>query len=55
MYSVLLKTRRNRGNHDGKNDLCIKSYEAKKYASCEIPREIKTVKKLNTASAIGSF
>ena len=22
MYSILLKTRRNRGNHDGKNDLC---------------------------------
>jgi len=45
MYSIFLGTRSNRGNRYRKIDLCIKGcVKSKQPASCEIPREIFTVK-----------
>ena len=43
--AIFLETRTNRGNRYRKIDLCIKGcLKSKKSASCEIPREIFTVK-----------
>ena len=45
MYSIFLGTRTNGGNRYRKIDLCIKGcLKSKKSGSCEIPREIFTVK-----------
>ena len=45
MYSIFLGTRTNRGNRYRKIDPCIKGcLKSRQPASCEVPREIFTVK-----------